>query len=605
MNAQQLRNSILQEAIEGRLVPPACRQAGKTLTMNPQTYIKGQSCWFTYVIECEDGSFYKGFTDNLLRRYKQHCDGIGAEHTKRHKPKQLYYWEMHYSQEEALAREKYLKSGSGREWFQREVVEKADNWEPASVLLAKIRKEKEILVKEGKLKKKDLIETPINEEEIPFEIPESWEWVRLSDVIDVRDGTHDTPAYIPHGYPLITGKDFYNGYFDLSKTQYISESDYIEICKRSKVDIGDILFSMIGGNIGSQILISMENYFEMAIKNVALFKQFPSKNVDSKYLSVFLEARVDHIKSIALGGAQSFVSLKLLRTYLFPLPPLAEQKRIVAKIEELLPKVEEYGKAQDELNKLNEELPERLKKSILQEAIEGRLVPQDPNDEPASVLLDKIRKEKEQLVKEGKLKKKDLEEKPISEDEIPFEIPESWEWVRLGGLVSNQTGLSYKKDDLEKKVDNPIRVLRGGNIQNGSWCMKVDDVMIAPEYVKKPNLTLQKNTFITPAVTSLEHLGKTALIKEDHSDIVAGGFVLYLLPFYRDDIFSKFLSYYFQTAYYNTYCQSIANKSGQAFWNLSRQKLMELVLPTPPLAEQHRIVAKIEELFKEVDKMKK
>ena len=117
-----------------------------------------------------------------------------------------------------------------------------------------------------------------------------------------------------------------------------------------------------------------------------------------------------------------------------PLPPLAEQKRIVAKIEELLPKVEEYGKAQDALDKLNEELPERFKKSILQEAISGRLVPQDPNDEPASVLLDKIRAEKEQLVKEGKLKKKDLEETPISEDEIPFEIPESWEWVRLSDI---------------------------------------------------------------------------------------------------------------------------------------------------------------------------
>ena len=497
-----------------------------------------------------------------------------------------------------------LKNAILQEAIEGRLVPQDPNDEPASALLARIRKEKEQLVKEGKLKKKDLEVKPISEDEIPFEIPGSWEWVRLSDVMDVRDGTHDTPAYIPHGYPLITGKDFYNGYFDLSKTQYISECDYIEICKRSKVDIGDILFSMIGGNIGSQILISKDNYFEMAIKNVALFKQFPSKCVDSKYLSLFLEARVDHIKSIALGGAQSFVSLKLLRTYLFPLPPLAEQKRIVAKIEELLPKVEEYGKAQDALNKLNEELPERLKKSILQEAIEGRLVPQDPNDEPASALLAKIRKEKEQLVKEGKLKKKELIEHSITEDEIPFDIPASWKWVRLGNLVSNQTGLSYNKGDLEKKVDNPIRVLRGGNIQNGSWCTKVDDVMIAPEYVKKPNLSLQKNTFITPAVTSLEHLGKTALIEEDHSDIVAGGFVLYLLPFYRDDIFSKYLSYYFQSAYYNAYCQSIANKSGQAFWNLSRQKLMELVLPIPPLAEQQRIVEKLEQMLGEIDKLK-
>ena len=201
-------------------------------------------------------------------------------------------------------------------------------------------------------------------------------------------------------------------------------------------------------------------------------------------------------------------------------------------------------------------------------------------------------------MKEGKLKKKDLESKPIEEDEIPFEVPEGWEYVRLGELVYNQTGLSYSKGDLEKKVSNPIRVLRGGNIQNGSWCVKGDDVMIAPEYVKKPNLSLQKNTFITPAVTSLEHLGKTALIEEDHNDIVAGGFVLYLIPYYRqEDTYIKYLSYFFQTLFYNKFCKSVANKSGQAFWNLSRQKLMELTIPLPPLSEQKRIVAKVEELF--------
>ena len=282
----------------------------------------------------------------------------------------------------------------------------------------------------------------------------------------------------------------------------------------------------------------------------------------------------------------------------FPLPPLAEQRRIVAKIEELMPLVERYGKAQQALDQQNESLPARLRQSILQEAIQGRLVPQDSKEEPASELLKRIRKEKEQLVKEGKLKKKDLESKPIEEDEIPFEILEGWEYVRLGELVYNQTGLSYSKGDLEKKVSNPIRVLRGGNIQNGSWCIKGDDVMIAPEYVKKPNLSLQKNTFITPAVTSLEHLGKTALIEEDHNDIVAGGFVLYLIPYYRqEDTYIKYLSYFFQTLFYNKFCKSIANKSGQAFWNLSRQKLMELTIPLPPLSEQKRIVAKVEELF--------
>ena len=484
-----------------------------------------------------------------------------------------------------------LKNAILQEAIEGRLVPQDPNDEPASVLLARIRKEKERLVKEGKLKKKDLEINPISEDEIPFEIPESWEWVRLSDVIDVRDGTHDTPAYIPHGYPLITGKDFYNGYFDLSKTQYISESDYIEICKRSKVDIGDILFSMIGGNIGSQILISMENYFEMAIKNVALFKQFPSKSVDSKYLSVFLEARVDHIKSIALGGAQSFVSLKLLRTYLFPLPPLAEQHRIVAKIEELLPKVEEYGKAQDALNKLNAELPERLKKSILQEAIEGRLVPQDPNDEPASVLLDKIRKEKAQLVKTGKLKKKDLIETPISEDEIPFEIPASWEWVRLPYISTNSLGKTLNGG---KTIGNNQKYLCSINV-----------------YWNRIDLTKVKETPFDESDCQKYRLAKGDLL------ICEGG------DYGRSAVWDKDDEMYYQNAlhrirffqnlnpYFYMYCiEAFRNMllleevaKGMTIKHLTQDALYSLSFPLPPLAEQHRIVAKIEELLKEIDKL--
>lgn len=328
MNAQQLRNSILQEAIEGRLVPPACRQAGKTLTMNPQTYIKGQSCWFTYVIECEDGSFYKGFTDNLLRRYKQHCDGIGAEHTKRHKPKQLYYWEMHYSQEEALAREKYLKSGSGREWFQREVVEKADNWEPASVLLAKIRKEKEQLVKEGKLKKKDLIETPISEDEIPFDIPDSWEWVRLGYLINLLSGRDLSPTEYNksnNGIPYMTGaSNFESGILIVNRwtnhpATISHKGDLLITCKGT---IGEMAFNTIGDlHVARQI---------MAIN---------SHSLNLNYVRFFLMRIVSELENKAKSIIPGISRDDILNAS-FPLPPLAEQHRIVAKIEELFAEID-------------------------------------------------------------------------------------------------------------------------------------------------------------------------------------------------------------------------------------------------------------------------
>lgn len=207
--------------------------------------------------------------------------------------------------------------------------------EPASELLKRIKVEKEALIKAGKIKKEKPL-PKITEDDKPFDIPDTWEWVRLSEVIDVRDGTHDTPKYLPNGYPLITGKDFYNGYFELNKTQYISKEDYEEIIKRSKVDVGDILFSMIGGNIGSMIRISEENYFDMAIKNVALFKQYVKSETLSYYLFYFLQSQIDRMRKSAKGGAQPFVPLNLLRSYPFPLPPLAEQKRIVKQVEELL-----------------------------------------------------------------------------------------------------------------------------------------------------------------------------------------------------------------------------------------------------------------------------
>ena len=486
-----------------------------------------------------------------------------------------------------------LRNSILQEAIEGRLVPQDPNDEPASLLLDKIRAEKKQLVKESKLKKKDLEETPISENEKPFEIPDSWEWVRLNEVIDVRDGTHDTPTYILHGYPLITGKDFYNGYFDLSKTQYISESDYIEISKRSRVDIGDILFSMIGGNIGSQILITMDNYFEMAIKNVALFKQYPSNSVDPKYLYFFLEARVGHIKSVALGGAQSFVPLKMLRTYLFPLPPLAEQKRIVAKIEVLLSKVEEYGKAQEALNKLNEELPEKLKKSVLQEAITGKLVPQDPNDEPASVLLERIREEKKRLVKEGKLKKKDLEETPINEDEIPFDIPDSWKWVRLGEITCNHG---------QKKPSEAFSYIDIGSIDNKKHKLnQVENIVEAKDAPSRARKIVKSGDIIYSTVRPYLH--NICVIDRDFvkEPIASTGFAVLSCI---SGVYNHFLFFYLLSPIFDSYANDGDNAKGIAYPAINDQKLYNGIVPLPPLAEQKRIVAKIEEVFKEIDKLK-
>ena len=186
-------------------------------------------------------------------------------------------------------------------------------------------------------------------------------------------------------------------------------------------------------------------------------------------------------------------------------------------------------------------------------------------------------------------------------DEVPFEIPESWEWCRVGDLFSNMTGLSYKKEQLSAKSDNMVRVLRGGNIDNESYNLKNDDVFISAEYVK-PTLLLKKNYMITPAVSSLEHIGKIALIECDYENVVVGGFVLMLVPHLSNDVLSKYLLYAFATKTHRDNCRNITHKSGQAFYNISREKLMNLPVPLPPLSEQNRIVKKVEELLPDIKK---
>ena len=247
--------------------------------------------------------------------------------------------------------------------------------------------------------------------------------------------------------------------------------------------------------------------------------------------------------------------------------------------------------------------PQELKNSILQLAIQGKLVEQCPEEGTAVDLYKQIQAEKRALIKAGKIKK----EKPlpeITEDEKPFEIPESWMWVRVSDCISNRAGLAYDKGNLDIHSKNMIRVLRGGNISDMSYSTKPDDVMISAEFVK-PELFLRRNMIITPAVTSLDHVGKMGRIEADYDDKVVGGFVLMLSPHIDEDIFSQYLLCAFSSKYFRDCCRSIVNKSGQAFYNLSRGKMMEIVVPLPPLAEQKRIVAKIEELLPLIERYEK
>lgn len=463
-----------------------------------------------------------------------------------------------------------LKNSILQEAIEGRLVPQDPNDEPASVLLDKIRKEKARLVKEGKLKKKDLEEIPISEDEKPFEIPKSWEWCRVCDITDSYIGLTYKPTDVStNGWVVLRSSNIQDGLLDYNDIVRVN----MDIPEKLRVQVNDIIICARNGSkklVGKSALVREVNEPTtfgafMAICRTQFYEYM------AKYLLsplFFQQLRKDSDTTTINQLTQ-----KNFNRYLVPLPPLAEQKRIVAKIEELLPKVEEYGKAQESLDKLNEELPERLKKSILQEAIEGRLVPQDPNDEPASVLIDKIRKEKAKLVKEGKLKKKDLEILTISEDEIKYALPTGWIWSKLSFITSLLDG--EKRDGDNVCLD--AKYLRGKSsgdfLSKGKFVKKGDNIIL----VDGEN---SGEVFTVPCDGYMGSTFKQLWVSES----MYLPYVLHFIRFYKDILRNS--------------------KRGAAIPHLNKDIFNNLVVGIPPLTEQKRIVAKIEQLMKEIDKLK-
>lgn len=481
-----------------------------------------------------------------------------------------------------------LKNAILQEAIEGRLVPQDPNDEPASILLEKIRKEKERLVKEGKLKKKDLEVKPISEDEIPFEIPKGWIWVRWGELGEYKKGpfgssltksmfvSKSDEAIKVYEQKNAIQKDFSLGDYYISKEKYDTMTGFT-VCP------GDIIVSC-AGTIGETYLLPSEA--PIGIINQALMRaKLHLDSIIPYWLLHFQYVLLIENKLKGSGSAiKNIPPFEVLKAMPVPLPPLAEQKRIVAKIEELLPKVEKYGKAQDELNKLNEELPERLKKSILQEAIEGRLVPQDPNDEPASVLLEKIREEKKQLVKAGKLKKKDLEVKPISEDEIPFEIPESWKWVRMGTVISLLSGRDLAPQEYNDSNNGIPYITGASNFESGK--------LLINRWTERPLTVSKKGDLLitckgTIGTMAYNNIGDIHIARQ----VMAISSILLNLDY---------IKYFLMRQVYE-----LEKKAKSIIPGISREDLLDSSFPLPPLAEQKRIVAKIEQLLGEIDKLKK
>ena len=439
------------------------------------------------------------------------------------------------------------------------------------------------------------------DEEIPFEIPQGWEWCRFGSLMINRDSER-IPLSVAQRQTLKKVYDYYGASGVIDKVdKYLFDKDLL-------------LIGEDGANLINRstpiAFIAKGKYW---VNNHAHVLDVCG-GLNLAYIALFINAT--SLVNYVTGTAQPKMNQEKMNSILVTVPPISEQARIVNQIESLQPLIIRYDKAQSELNILNTSVKEQLKKSILQEAIQGHLVPQIVEEGTAEKLLAEIRKEKKRLVNEGKLKKSALNDSIIFKgddnkyyeqigteviditDEIPFEIPKNWIWTRLKNFCSVCTGATFKKEEMESEHCG-IRVLRGGNIKPFQLCTKPDDIFI-PQSKVKEDILLKHNDIVTPAVTSLENIGKMARVELDMPHTTVGGFVFIIRPLGGGESLSKYLLAFMSSPSAIDFMKSITNKSGQAFYNIGKERLMTALVPIPPLAEQERIVSKIEKLFEQL-----
>ena len=458
----------------------------------------------------------------------------------------------------------------------------------AEDLYKQIQAEKQKLIKEGKIKKEKPL-PPITDDEKPFEIPKSWKWVRLGEIFQHNTGKAlNSSDKVGIKKKYITTSNLYWNRFELENVRemYFSNNE-IEKCLVKK---GDLLVCE-GGDIGRAAIWNYD--YEICLQNhIHRLRSYVKINTKYFYYIFYFYKNTNKIggKGIAIKGLSSMA----LHILFIPLPPLAEQKRIVAKIEEFLPYVERYETAYNKLQQLNKHFPDDLQKSVLQLAIQGRLVPQYPEEGNAEDLYKQIHAEKQKLIKEGKIKKeKPLP--PITDDEKPFEIPESWKWVRLGEVLIIARGGSPRpiKSFITNNPNGINWIKIGDADKNGKYINRTNEKII-PEGLSKTRF-VKKGDFLLSNSMSFGH----PYILNIDGCIHDGWLVLSPIV----EIFNKDFLYYLLSSsmVYNQFCRRV---SGAVVNNLNSEKVATTLIPLPPLAEQKRIVAKIEELLPLCDKLK-
>ena len=496
---------------------------------------------------------------------------------------------------------------------QGKLVPQDPNDEPASVLLERIRAEKEQLIKEGKIKKEKnpsvifrgadnlpYEKVGKNEpvciaDEVPFDIPESWEWVRLGEIFQHNTGkalNSSNKSGVSLEY--ITTSNLYWDRFELEnlRSMYFTENE-IEKCQVSK---GDLLVCE-GGDIGRAAIwlkdykICIQNHIHRLRSYVPLCTRF-------YYYVFFLYKYAGWIggKGIGIQGLSS----NALHSLLVPVPPIAEQERIVKRLEIIKPLSDKYSEASEQIQELNNLFPEHLKKSILQYAVQGKLVPQDPADEPASVLLERIRTEKEKLIKAGKIKRDKHEsvifrrdnsyyeisgkEEVCIDDEIPFEIPDSWVWVRLGTALNQaSTGPFGSMVHKEDYVESGIPIVNPANIIHGN---------ISSEKIKKVSnatanrLSSYKLKAFDIIIGRRGEMGRSAVVESHQEGWLCGTGCFFVTP--SKLLLPQYLVFLLNSPFVKAALTE--NSVGTTMNNLNHNILQSLLIPVPPINEQKKIM---------------
>lgn len=472
--------------------------------------------------------------------------------------------------------------------IQGKLVEQRPEEGTGEELYRQIQAEKQRLIKEGKIKKEKAL-PEIAEDEIPFDLPDSWKWAKLGDCT----GYAQTKEKVSP--KDITG-DMWS--LDLEDVQKDTGAILVKTKASERKISGDKVKFHKGQVLYSKLRPYLKKILVAPDEGICTPELVPFDTylIDENYIAYVLRSpHIDYvINSVTYGVKMPRVGTDTMTNLLIPLPPLAEQKRIVAKIEELLPYIDRYAASYEKLEQFNAKFPEDMKKSILQYAIQGKLVEQRPEEGTGEELYRQIQYEKQRLIKEGKIKMETpLPE--ISEDEVPFEIPDSWRWCYVGDLFNHNTGKAMNSS--AKKTDKPGAIRPFITTSNVYWnsfdFSVVKEMFFSDDEVER--CTVTKGDILM--CEGGAYFGRTAIWNYDY-DICFQNHVHRLRPYQEIDLMFFYHIFFF---YKN---MNMMKAKGTAMPGLSSITLHQMIIPLPPLAEQKRIVAKLEEILPLCERLK-